>query len=276
MLNNFENKYNSELMELFKDDPLAKYYNLNGLENIVLTCDIDWAPEYAIESVIETIESFGYKINMFATHDSKVLKQNSNVFNVGIHPNFTRLNSDDFESEVRRLKEMYPDSVGTRSHRNFFGQNISDIVNKYGLIYEASVFLWNQSFCQAHVDYNGMVRYSYFWEDGIHLDTNTPFDISLVNLNTPGLKVLNIHPVLFYLNTVTDDERRAVTSQYSDLTIAPKDEVDKYVNKNYGIRNFYIELLKYCNSQNVKTHFLEDLSYQMLEGINKSTELEKV
>lgn len=275
MSNYSENNTGVDLNKQFGNDPLSSYYNLNGLEDVILTCDIDWAPEYAIEKVLETIDSFGYKINMFATHKSDVLMQKSELFNVGIHPNFTRLKSDDYESEVKRLKDLYPESVGTRSHRNFFGQNIADIVNKYGLIYDASVFLWNQSFCQAHVDYNEMVRFSYCWEDGIHLDTNTPFDISLVNINTPGLKIINIHPVLFYLNTVTDNERRVVTSQYTDLTKAPKQEVDKYVNVNYGIGDFYVQLLNYFNSKQVKTHFLEDLSVKYLEGI-KENNLEMV
>lgn len=268
-----ENKINTNgFEEYFQTDPLRNFYNLNGLTDVILTCDIDWAPEFAIEKVLETIEEFGFKINFFATHKSELLLKSSEYSRVGIHPNFTRLKTNiQFEDEVKRLKDIYQDSIGTRSHRNFFGQNIADIVSENGLIYDASVFLWNQSFCQAHLDYNGMIRFSYCWEDGIHLDTNTPLEISNVNINSPGLKIINIHPVLFYLNTITDDERRVVTSKYSDLTIAPQSEFDLHVNKNFGIGDFFIEILKYCKSKNVTTHFLDDLALQALEGqpINK-------
>ncbi len=249
------------IQDYFNSDPLAPYYNLNGLTDVVLTCDIDWAPEYAIADVLELVESYGYKISFFATHKSELLLEQSESFEVGIHPDFTRQKSNySFEDKIVRLLEIYPDSLGTRSHRNFFGQNISDMAKAAGLKYEASVFLWNESFCKTHIDYNSMVRFSYMWEDGIHLDTNTPREVSTINLNTPGMKILNIHPILIYLNAETDDQRREVTKRYSDLTKAPYNELKQFVNKGYGIKSFYTEILDYLKSQNVQTHLLKDLA----------------
>ncbi len=245
----------------FNNDPLNEFYNLDGLEKVVLTCDVDWAPDYAIESVINLISKYGFKINIFATHKSNVLLQEHSNVNVGLHPDFTRPSQRDwFDKKISNLKEIYPNSKGMRSHRNFFGQNIGDLAYQAGLKYDVSFFLWNEPYCQAHLDYNGMVRFSYFWEDGIHLDLNKPFEISTINLESPGLKILNIHPILFYLNSNSEDHRRAVTSRYPDLTIAPKSEIDMDINRKYGIQNFYIEILNYLKTKNVKTYFLEELT----------------
>lgn len=248
------------MVEYFKNDKLSRYYN-NGLKDIVLTSDIDWAPEYAIEDLLNIIKSFDFRITTFATHKSEVLLQKHDFVEVGIHPDFTRKNQNEwFDAKIKNLKDLYPDAVGTRSHRNFFGQNIGDIALVNGLEYDVSTFLWNEPFCQAHVDYNGMLRFSYMWEDGIHLDTDTPKKIENINLHSPGLKILNVHPILIYLNAPNDDYRRMVTSQYKDLTQAPKEEIDKHINRTeYGIKDFYIDILKYLKKENVNSYMLREL-----------------
>jgi predicted heme/steroid binding protein len=249
------------LQKYFNNDPLAPFYNLNEFKDVVLTCDVDWAPDYAIAEVLDLIAGYDFKANFFATHKSDLLLQKSEAVEVGIHPDFTRQNSKlTHEQRINDLLHLYPESKGTRSHRNFFGQNISDMAKAAGLKYDASVFLWNESFCNTHIDYNGMVRFSYMWEDGIHLDTNTPKDISKINLHTPGMKILNVHPILIYLNAETDDQRREVTKKYSDLTKASYKEVKKHVNAGYGIKDFYKEILKYLKSMNVRSHLLSDLA----------------
>lgn len=253
----------------FSNDVLNQFYNLNGLDSVILTCDVDWAPDYAVKSVINLINKYGFKINIFATHKSDVLLQEHGNVNVGLHPDFTRPSQKDwFDKKISDLKSIYANSKGMRSHRNFFGQNIADLAHKAGLKYDVSSFLWNQSFCQAHIDYNGMVRFSYFWEDGIHLDLGKPFEISTINLETPGLKILNIHPILFYLNSATEEHRRGVTSRYTNLSVAPEDEIDKDINRKYGIQNFYKEILNYLKTKNVTTYFLEELTDIKLNSIN--------
>jgi hypothetical protein len=249
------------LGDLFSRDPLKPYYNLEGLTDVVLTADIDWAPDYAIEHLFELIESFGFQLTVFATHRSRSLVNAPDFVEVGLHPDFTREGPDNrFSDKLRKLKDHYPDACGTRSHRNFFGQNIADMASKAGLIYDASTILWNQPLCQAHRDYNGMIRFSYMWEDGIHCDCNLPFDTGAVSLDTPGLKILNVHPILIYLNSPNDDHRRAVTRRYSDLTQAEKVGIDADIHSGAGIGTFYRRLLAELRKHGVATHKLEKLA----------------
>ena len=245
----------------WESDPLSSFYNLNGLQDIILTCDIDWAPDYAIEHVLEIVEPFNCKITMFSTHKSDILLRAPEFVEVGLHPDYTRRHSDSpFEEKIARLKEIYPDAKGTRSHRNFFGQNIADLNKKFGLIYDVSVILWNQPYCQAHLDYNGMVRFSYMWEDGLHLDMGYQLNFDQVNLFAPGLKIMNIHPILIYLNSTSESHRRSVTQRYADLTKAPKSDIDQEVFRGFGIKDLWINLLKMIKDNGIRTHCLSDLA----------------
>lgn len=249
----------NKLQYYFKDDSFAKYYNLDGLTDVFLTCDVDWAPDFAIKRVIDIINQYGFNITFFATHDSPILKIPVNNIEVGLHPDFTRPHAHDwFDKKLRILKEIYPSAIGMRSHRNFFGQNIGDLAIREGLKYDASVFLFNEPFCQAHIDYNNLIRFSYMWEDGVHLDSNLGNDFSKVSLHTPGLKILNVHPILIYLNSSCESHRRSVTSMYSDLTIAREDDISVHVNKDFGITSLWISLLEYLSQKNVKTHLFRD------------------
>ncbi len=249
-----------DLARIWRGDPLLEYYNPNDLANVILTCDVDWAPDYAIERVLEIRARFGCKITMFATHPSKVLLDRPDGVEVAIHPDFTRGANSDFDEKMRILKEAYPRARGMRSHRNFFGQNISDLAKKHGLEYDASVFLWNEPFGQAQIDHNGIVRFTYFWEDGIHLKMGLPLSWEKVRVEEPGLKIFNVHPMLIYLNSTSDEHRKLVTSRYKDLAAAPRREIEPEVNRRRGITNLWIGLLERIETEGVKTHHLGDLA----------------
>ena len=256
------------LEDYWRRAPLSPFYNLHGLSDVILTCDVDWAPDYAIRDVIGAAARFGHKLTIFATHRSEVLLEAPGHVEVGLHPDFTRPHAKKwFDEKLARLKESYPQAVGCRSHRNFFGQNIGDLAKACGLIYDASTFLWNEPFCQAHIDYNGIVRFSYMWEDGIHLDMGLPLSWESISLHTPGLKIINVHPITIYLNCRSEDERRAVTSRYSDLTQAPREEIDLHRQSHApGVRDLWIRLLTYLQENKVRTHHLGPLAERALRS----------
>lgn len=253
--------FEAKLPQLWQDDPWCTYYNLNGLTDIVLTCDIDWAPDFAVQLVLDLAKQYGCKITLFATHPSELLANPPEHVEVGLHPDFTRIsNRDDFIRKLADLKDIYPNAVGTRSHRNVFGQNISDSATQCGLTYDISTFLWNQPLCQVHKDYNGLVKLCYMWEEGIHLDMGLPFDWEQVTLYTPGLKVLNVHPMFMYLNSATDAHRKSVTDQYSDLTIAKKADIDRFVHPDIGVRDLWISVLQLIQAEGIRTHWVKEVA----------------
>ncbi len=250
-----------DLCDLFRYDRLRDFYNLESLTDVCLTTDIDWAPDYANELVFDIVANHDYEITAFATHDSPLLRRPPSHVEIGLHPDNTRPDpAHGVRDKIAALKDLYPEAVGLRCHRNFFGQNIADLAAQAGIRYDVSNILWNQPFCLSHIDYNGMVRFSYMWEDGIHCDQKVPFDISEINICSPGLKILNIHPILIYLNAPDDNYRRQVTKRYSALANAPKKEIDADVFGGYGIASFWKDLLAYLKNRNVRVHKLSYLA----------------
>ncbi|WP_212644808.1 hypothetical protein [Delftia sp. PE138] len=247
--------------EFFSQDPFRSFYNLDGLDTVVLTTDIDWAPDYATEVVLDMVAQAGMKITAYATHDSALLKASTSFVEIGLHPDNTRPDPvHRFSKKLPDLMEIFPDAVGLRCHRNFFGQNISDLAKACGLTYDLSSFLWRQPFAQAHVDYNGLVKMSYVWEDGIHVDIGEPLDLSRIPLDDPGLKVLNVHPMLIYLNASDDNLRRGLTKGISDLASVPRSHFEGHIYKSYGLRDFYRDLLNELKRRGVKTVFARDIA----------------
>lgn len=249
----------NSLASHFENDPFARFYNLSRLTDVFLTCDVDWAPDYAIATVLDAVRTRNQKLTIFATHRSELLLQAPEWLEVGLHPDFTRQDGKSrFEEKIAALKAMYPSAVGMRSHRDFFGNNIADMAKNCGLRYDASSFLWNQPFCQAHIDYNGLTRFSYMWEDGIHLDMGLELNFDAVQLHAPGMKILNVHPILIFLNSPSDDHRRGITRRYSDLTSAPYSEIAAEVKREYGIGDLWRSMLRFLAENRVRTHLLRD------------------
>ena len=239
--------------------PLSQYYNLNGLSDVFLTCDTDWAPEFAIEYVLREVSRLGLKLTVFATGPSLVLQPAPDWLEIGLHPDFTRRNGPWIAERFTALKEHYPQAAGMRSHRNFFGQNVAEAALAAGLSYDVSTLLFNQSLVQAWVDQYGLTRFAYMWEDGIHLDMGSDLNLEKIRLDVPGLKILNEHPVLIYLNSISDDHRRAVTRGYTDLTMAPRAHLDSARNRERGIGSLWLELLQLIAENGVRTHLLGDV-----------------
>lgn len=257
------------LDELWRADPFSQLYNRDGLGDVILTADTDWAPDFAIEEIIDRVGEHGHKISIFATHPSETLASVPDFVEVGIHPDLTmRHNQLPFEEVFSRLKGWYPEAVGMRSHRDFFGNNVGDLAIENGLIYDVSVLQWNLPLCQAHLDYNGMARFPYFWEDGIHLDMKFPLDWDEIRLDAPGLKVLNVHPILIYLNCESDDDRRRVVRKHKDLTQVERGDLDPFVRRERGIGDVWSDLLEMLAARGVRTHKLGDVAR---DGIARST-----
>jgi peptidoglycan/xylan/chitin deacetylase (PgdA/CDA1 family) len=250
----------SSMQHYFKDDSFRDFYNLDGLDTVVLTTDIDWAPDYATEAVLNLVAEAGMKITAYATHDSPLLKASTEFVEIGLHPDNTRPDPvHRFARKLPDLMEIFPDAVGLRCHRNFFGQNISDLAKECGLRYDLSTFLWRQPFAQAHVDYNGLVKMAYVWEDGIHVDVGEPLALDRIGLDSPGLKVLNVHPMLIYLNAPDDHLRRRLTKGIADLTSVPSSHFESGIHTGYGLRDFYRDLLAELKRRGVRTVFARDV-----------------
>ena len=66
---------------------------------IFITMDLDWCPDFVLEYVLEILEKYNLKCTFFITHETKLLKylrENTNKYELGIHPNFNYLLKGNF------------------------------------------------------------------------------------------------------------------------------------------------------------------------------------
>lgn len=253
--------YKSNFADVAQNSEWARALNATKTDIVFISSDIDWAPEYAIELMLEEIKKRNLKISLFATHNSPVLKQRHDFVEMGLHPDYGRANiRGGLEYQIKSLMDMYPDAVGTRSHQNFFGQNTCNIAHSLGLKYEASNIQWRVPFQMPHRDYNGMVRIPYYWEDGIHADMGLPWNLDELQLDCAGLKVINFHPVFLFLNAPDDDFRRKVTANYTDLASVPFADMNGQRHDGEGAFTYFQKVLDHLVSLDVKFGFLSDLT----------------
>ena len=246
---------------------LEKYYNVGLEKTVFITIDADWAPDPILEGTFGWFLDHGIAFTTFMTHDSIVARRYEDhpLVEIGIHPDFSR-ESNSLEC-VQSLRNIYPRSIGSRSHKNICGRDVIDALQACGYIYDVSKLLWGISYAECTPLYTKMIEAPYIWEDGVHLEMKLAPKIKVIPLTTPGLKILSIHPMLFYLNCTDDDQRKAATSPFDDLTSASLKDFEGARNSGRGIASFAKGALLEMKSSGFQFCLLRDM---MLEAYQLS------
>ncbi len=247
---------------------LNKFCNFDKLNNLMLSFDIDWAPEYMIEDLLNLTKTIN--LTIFNTHKSNILKSvDKNRVSLGIHPNLQKNSSQGVSNvKVKNFVKKIGDIKYLRFH--LLGHSYRDLqfFANEGTKIDSSTILMNQNYLTPvyHPDID-LVRVPYIWEDGMTLNFKTNIRKSL-NIYSPGLKILDFHPLDIYLNTSNIEQRNKFKKSFSSVLNVSKLEAEKFVNKkNYGIRNFLIQILKMINTKRIKTSNFDELDYEFRKNI---------
>jgi hypothetical protein len=97
-----------------------------------------------------------------------------------------------------------------------------------------------------------------YFADHFELKTGaTGFDIGRLHLERPGLKVINLHPNMLYLNAVSDRQYMASKAFYHD-----QERLLATRFPGRGIRSMVIDLLDQVASKNLPTATLGEVNEQ--------------
>ena len=113
----------------------------------VLTIDIDWAPDFAIQEMADILTEKDVKATWFVTHDSAVIRrllEYKDIFEFGLHPNF--LENSTQGSSYREIMDyvhnILPDSRIIRTHALVQSTKLlSMVINEYSINTDVSLFL---------------------------------------------------------------------------------------------------------------------------------------
>ena len=247
---------------------LKNYCNFEKLNNLIITFDIDWAPEFMIEEILEITKNLN--ITIFNTHPSKLLKNlKSNRVCVGIHPNIQKGSS---QGKDLNIIKNYLKNVGDFKYLRFhlLGHSSRDLefFTQKGTKIDSSYYLPNQPFLiPTFWSSFDLVRVPYTWEDGFTLSSKKKIEKS-INLKDPGLKVLNFHPIDIYLNTYSIDQRNKFKNNFKSVLHSDKKSCEQFMNhKKFGVRDFLINTINIIKNKKIKTTNFNELNYQFRRNL---------
>ena len=175
----------------------------------VITIDLDWAPDYMIEPMVDALIESNVRATWLVTHASPAvdaLRGRTDLFELGIHPNFHPGSSHgETPKEVAdHCLDLVPSARCVRTHGLLQSTHLlNELGRRKGLQIDLSLFLRRfQNAAPSRFEYRNasLLRLPHVWEDDMEMACVDPnWRIGPI-LMLEGLKILAFHPVHVFLN----------------------------------------------------------------------------
>ena len=220
----------------------------------VITLDIDWAPDYAIDFAAGILIEAQVKATWFVTHNSPAiarLRKYPHLFELGIHPNFLSGTTHGVtESEIlSHCMDLAPEARVVRTHGLFQSSNLLEkIIEETPISVDVSLFLPHAAALMPVVYYwpsgKQLVRLPYVWEDDFEMARpDGIWDLGSMIERSSGLVIMDFHPIHVFLNSKTLETYRSVRSM-GHLADLSEDFVHSYVEKGHGARYAFLTAIE--------------------------------
>lgn len=224
------------------------------INDVVITFDTDWAPDFAITKTADILIENRAKATWFITHNSKAIQrlfQHPDLFEIGVHPNFMpgTTQGNDYREVMNYVMNIAPKAKAVRTHGMFYSANISRMFAvDFGLEVDSSIFLAEMPHIIPYeVFYGGRVllRLPYFWsDDGEMSIKRCPFfSLRDKNFGVPGLKILCFHPIHIFLNSKDMSNYNNLKSR-CDIKHCTEEEAEPYINQGTGSGLLLMEIIR--------------------------------
>lgn len=179
---------------------------------VVLTIDVDWAPDFMIDATAALLTDREVRATWFVTHRSPAierLRERPDLFELGVHPNFLAGSSHGTtpEAVLAHCRELVPDAVSVRTHSLAQSTPLLDAMAAAGLRIECSLYterLGNPPLFEQWTPGGTLVRVPFVWEDDLEARRPDPlWGLARLARAGAGLQVMDFHPVHVYLNSGT-------------------------------------------------------------------------
>ncbi len=175
------------------------------MNELIVTVDLDWACEPAIEETVDFLVNQGVNPTIFITHRSARVEASLHEIDVGLHPFFDQNSSHGSTiSDVVKCVFGFPHNLPAfRSHR-FGNCNLSkQAMFEAGMLISSNVCT-DLEIISPFRDRFGFLEVPVFLEDGGYLWQQRPLEINPMlkeKILGPGKKVIIIHPMHFAINS---------------------------------------------------------------------------
>jgi polysaccharide deactylase WbmS-like protein len=230
---------------------------------VCFTTDIEWAPDWAVRETFSITDRFGVPLTPFVTHESAFLRERlvtpEERFDVGVHPNFLQpsTHGSTMDEIIDHMMTLWPEARSYRAHCFYDHTRMSRAFEKRGYTYESNLCLFLQPFLTPFRSGTSLIRFPVFWEDDFHTAHRLAWSIDAIRdaLEMPGLKIINVHPLLVALNIPSDEIYEQSRAMYD----WQGDGWQRYRRDGRGVATFLEELLTYVREQGLRVVRLREL-----------------
>lgn len=181
------------------------------MNDLLITVDVDWAPDFAVFEVAGRLVEAGVRSTWFVTHASPAtdfLVSRPDLFEVGIHPNFLpgSTHGEDLRSVLEHCLHIVPGARSMRSHGLFSSTPLLDlVVRESAICVDGTLFLPRTPGLRP-VEYfwagRSLLRIPHFFEDDFEMERPSPeWSLEPLLALGEGLKVFDFHPIHLVLNS---------------------------------------------------------------------------
>lgn len=238
---------------------------------LCFTTDIEWAPDWAIRDLYELADEHGVPLTPFLTHRSDYLARRfgmrdaTSSGDVGLHPNFLpgSTHGASVDEVIATARALWPDAVSFRSHCFYDDTRMLRKMADAGFRYDSNLFAFLQPMLAPLRTVAGTVRLPVFWEDDVHSANALSWDASVLraSFETPGLKIVNVHPLRVALNEPDEAFHESHQRLWSDVDVDPRAEA----HRGKGTRTYLEELFAYASAGARSPVRLSDLYAQAVD-----------
>jgi len=236
------------------------------------TFDVEWASQAVIDDVRSLLDERGIVGTFFVTHAGVDVGAHER----GLHPNFRR-NGDTYRSlpgaATRSDDEVLahvletslafaPEAIGARSHSLFFDSTMLPVYARLGLEYDATIRLELVPGLRPFWKQHRIVEIPTYYADYFDMVSQTTgYDATNLHLDAPGLKVVDFHPNLVYINAQDVPGYDATRPFYHDpeRLLAARCE-------GRGTRTLLIELLDHVAAAKKTTATMREINAAFRAG----------
>lgn len=200
--------------------PVRVPHHSPSATDIVLTFDIDWAPDWMVGDIAGRLAAKGIRATFFATHNSPAMRdlESEPAFEIGLHPNLLPGSSHGgTEEEVfGALKDWFPRATTCRTHSLVQSERLLErMATVYGISIDCSLHLPRAANVEPHilpltVAGASILRVPHIFQDNMHMLARREWTMAAAGLDRPGWKVMNFHPVHVSLNISRMDTYEAI------------------------------------------------------------------
>lgn len=210
---------------------------------MILTFDMDWAPDFVVEDIITRLTRHNVKATWFITNASQSLerlRKLPELFELGIHPNFSENSShgSSIEEVLTNMTKLVPEAVSTRSHRVFqSGPLLELLVEHKTILIDSTLYLPAMPDIRPvklQFGEGTLIRIPIFWADDHEIvKPNPSFDIESLEVKS-GLRVLLFHPIHAYLNSGTPELYAHLRRKFGSISEWRESDISPYINEGKG------------------------------------------